>query len=139
MRNILENPFAPRQYGELVKVTERVYLFRNIVNSSIIIGDKGIAVIDTQVNQTMGQRLLKAIRSITDKPILYAINTHYHWDHTNGNTVFQGAGATVVAREMTKDFMVNRSPRQEAFLHSRGFTLGDAPFLPEETFEDLGL
>ncbi|MXY28033.1 MBL fold metallo-hydrolase, partial [Candidatus Poribacteria bacterium] len=143
MRNMLENPFAPRQYGELVKVTERVYLFRNIVNSSIIIGDKGIAVIDTQVNQTMGQRLLKAIRTLTDKPILYAINTHYHWDHTNGNTVFHGAGATVVAREMTKDFMVNRSPRQEAFLRSRGFTLGDAPFLPQQTFEheteiDLG-
>ncbi len=143
MRNILENPFAPRQYGELVKVTARVYLFRNSVNSAIIIGDKGIAVIDTQVNQTMGQRLLKAIRTITDKPILYAINTHYHWDHTNGNTVFHKAGATVVARELTKDFMVNRSPRQEAFLRSRGFTLGDAPFLPQETFEheielDLG-
>ena len=143
MRNISENPFAPRQYGQLVKVTERVYLFRNIVNSSIVIGDNGVAVIDTQVNQMMAQRLLKAIRTITDKPILYAINTHYHWDHTNGNTVFHGAGATVVAREMTKDFMVNRSPRQEAFLRSRGFTLGDAPFLPQETFEhevelDLG-
>ncbi|MDE0012740.1 MAG: MBL fold metallo-hydrolase [Candidatus Poribacteria bacterium] len=143
MRNILENPFAPRQYGQLVKVTERVYLFRNIVNSSIIIGDEGIAVIDTQVNQMMAQRLLSAIRTITDKPLLYAINTHYHWDHTNGNTIFHGAGATVVAREMTKDFMVNRSPRQEAFLRSRGFALGDAPFLPQETFEhetelDLG-
>ena len=143
MRNILENPFAPRQYGQLVKVTERVYLFRNIVNSSIIIGDEGIAVIDTQVNQMMAQRLLSAIRTITDKPLLYAINTHYHWDHTNGNTIFHGAGATGVAREMTKDFMVNRSPRQEAFLRSRGFALGDAPFLPQETFEyetelDLG-
>ena len=53
MRNIPENPFAPRQYGQLVKVTERVYLFRNIVNSSIIMGDKGVAVIDTQVNQMM--------------------------------------------------------------------------------------
>ena len=143
MKNIPQNPFAPRQYGQLTQVTEHVYLFRNIVNSSIVIGDKGVAVIDTQVNQMMARRLLKAIRSITDKPILYAINTHYHWDHTNGNTVFHGAGATVVAREMTKDFMVNRSPRQEAFLRSRGFTLGDAPFLPQETFEhdmelDLG-
>ena len=134
MRNILENPFAPRQYGQLVKVTERVYLFRNIVNSSIIIGDKGVAIIDTQVNQTMARRLLQAVRTMTDKPILYAINTHYHWDHTNGNTIFHQAGATVVAREMTKDFMVNRAPRQEAFLRSRGFTLGDAPFLPQQTF-----
>lgn len=135
MNSIQENPFAPRQYGELVKVTDRVYLFRNIVNSSIIIGDKGVAVIDTQVNQMMGRRLLRAVRSITDKPILYAINTHYHWDHTNGNTIFQQEGATVVAREMTKDFMVNRAPRQEAFLRSRGFALGDPPFLPHQTFE----
>ena len=134
MRNITENPFAPRQYGQLVKITERVYLFRNIVNSSIIIGDNGVAVIDTQVNQMMARRLYNIIRTVTDKPILYAINTHYHWDHTNGNTVFHQAGATVVAREMTKDFMVNRSPRQEAFLRSRGFTLGDPPFLPEQTF-----
>ena len=134
MKNITENPFGPRQYGQLVKVTERVYLFRNIVNSSIIIGDNGVAVIDTQVNQMMARRLYNAIRTVTDKPILYAINTHYHWDHTNGNTVFHQAGATVVAREMTKDFMVNRSPRQEAFLRSRGFTLGDPPFLPQQTF-----
>ena len=134
MRNIPENPFAPRQYGQLVEVTEQVYLFRNIVNSSIIIGDNGIAVIDTQVNQMMARRLYNAIRTITDKPILYAINTHYHWDHTNGNVIFRQAGATVVAREMTKDFMVNRAPRQEAFLRSRGFTLGDPPFLPQQTF-----
>ena len=95
MRNTFETPFAPRQYGQLVKVTERVYLFRNIVNSSIIIGDKGVAVIDTQVNQMMARRLRNAIRTITDKPILYAINTHYHWDHTNGNTIFHEVGATV--------------------------------------------
>lgn len=129
-----ENPFAPRQYGQLVRVTDRVYLFRNIVNSSFIIGDEGVAVIDTQVNQMMGKRLLNAIRSITDKPILYAINTHYHWDHTNGNIVFRQEGAAVVAREMTKDFIVNRAPRQEDFLRSRGFTLGDSPFLPQQTF-----
>ena len=129
-----ENPFAPRQYGQLVKITERVYLFRNIVNSSIIIGDNAVAVIDTQVNQMMARRLYNAIRTVTDKPILYAINTHYHWDHTNGNTIFHQAGATVVAREMTKDFMVNRAPRQETFLRSRGFTLGDPPFLPQQTF-----
>ncbi len=143
MNNPIENPFAPRQYGELVQVTDRVYLFRNIVNSSIIIGDSGVAVIDTQVNQMMGKRLLTTIRSLTDKPILYAINTHYHWDHTNGNTIFQQEGATVIARKLTKDFMVNRAPRQEAFLRSRGFTLGDPPFLPHQTFEhetelDLG-
>ena len=43
-------------------------------------------------------------------------------------TIFQQEGVTVIARELTKDFMVNRAPRQEAFLRSRGFTLGRPAF-----------
>lgn len=129
-----ENPYAPRAYGSLEKVTDRVYLFRNIVNSSIVIGDKGVAVIDTQVNQPMARRLLRAVRTLTDKPILYTINTHYHWDHTNGNIIFHAEGATILSREMTKEFIVNRAPRQKAFLQSRGFELGADPYLPDQTF-----
>jgi hypothetical protein len=33
------NPYAPRTYGSLQRVTERVYIFRNIVNSAVILGD----------------------------------------------------------------------------------------------------
>ncbi len=36
------NPFAPRKYGELQKVTDRVWIYRNITNSSFVVGDKGI-------------------------------------------------------------------------------------------------
>ena len=129
-----ENPYAPRAYGSLEKVTDRVYLFRNIVNSSIVIGDTGVAVIDTQVNKPMARRLLQAVRTVTDKPILYTINTHYHWDHTNGNVIFHAEGATILSRAMTKEFIVNRAPRQKAFLQSRGFELGDDPYLPDLTF-----
>ena len=143
MRSPRENPYAPRQYGTVEKVTDRVYLFRNIVNSSIVIGDKGVAVIDTQVNQPMARRVLQAVRAVTDKPILYTINTHYHWDHTNGNIVFHREGATIISRAMTKEFIVSRAPRQKAFLQSRGFELGDDPYLPDRTFSleielDLG-
>lgn len=143
MRSSRDNPYAPLQYGTLERITENVYLFRNMVNSSLVIGDKGVAVIDTQVNRRMAYRVLQAVRRITDKPILYTINTHYHWDHTNGNVIFHNEGATVISREMTKEFMVNRAPRQKAFLRSRGFELGDDPYLPDETFQlemelDLG-
>ncbi|MDE0301115.1 MAG: MBL fold metallo-hydrolase [Candidatus Poribacteria bacterium] len=135
MRPSRPNPYAPLQYGALERITENVYLFRNIVNSSIVIGDKGVAVIDTQVNRRMGFRVLEAVRTITDKPILYTVNTHYHWDHTNGNIVFHDVGATVISRDMTKNFMVSRAPRQKAFLQSRGFELGEDPYLPDETFQ----
>jgi glyoxylase-like metal-dependent hydrolase (beta-lactamase superfamily II) len=132
----MENPFAPRTYGRLEKVTDRVWLFRNVVNSSVVLGERGVAVIDTQVNLPMARRLLAAIRSVTDEPILYAINTHYHLDHTTGNAVFAAEGAQVIASRATKAFMTGRAPRQKAFLASRGFELGPDPHLPETTFEN---
>ncbi len=135
--------FAPRRYGELQKVTERVYLFRNITNSSFVIGTRGVAVIDTQVNTPSALEFLRFIRSVTDKPILYVINTHYHWDHTNGNAIFKAEGAEGVSSKLTREFMVKRAPRQKEFLAGRGFELGKDPLLPETTFEgerllDLG-
>ncbi len=137
------NPFAPRRYGELHRVTERVYILRNITNSSFVVGDRSVAVIDTQVNFPSASELLRLVRTVTEKPIEYVINTHYHWDHTNGNALFKKEGATVVSSKLTKEFMVIRAPRQKEFLSGRGFELGKDPFLPEKTFEgemtlDLG-
>ncbi len=137
------NPFAPRRYGELHPVTDRVYILRNITNSSFVIGDRSVAVIDTQVNQPTAAELLKLIRTVTDKPIEYVINTHYHWDHTNGNALFQQQGAKVISSELTKEFIVKRAPRQKEFLSGRGFELGEDPLLPDicftgETRLDLG-
>jgi glyoxylase-like metal-dependent hydrolase (beta-lactamase superfamily II) len=131
----MENPFGPRVYGRLEPVSPRVFLFRNVVNSSVIVGDRGVAVVDTQVNRAMARRLLAAIRGVTEKPIRFAINTHYHWDHTNGNQVFADAGATVVAAERTRRYMVERAPRQKAFLAGRGFELGDDPRLHDLVFD----
>ncbi len=137
------NPFAPRRYGELHRVSERVYIFRNITNSSFVIGDRSVAVIDTQVNEPTAREFLRHLRSVTSKPIEVVINTHYHWDHTNGNAVFKREGASVVSSKRTKEFMVTRSARQKEFLSGRGFELGEDPFLPEVTYEgdmtlDLG-
>lgn len=129
------SPFAPRKYGELQKVTDAVYIFRNITNSSFVIGEKSVAVIDTQVNRSGAELLLSFIRSVTSKPIEFVINTHYHWDHTNGNQIFKDLGATVISSKKTKEFMTVRAPRQKEFLSGRGFELGNDPFLPEVTFE----
>ena len=133
-----EHPYAPRTYGSLQRVTERVYIFRNIVNSAVILGDAAIAVIDTQVNAALAQRLLQHIRRLSDKPIRYAINTHYHWDHTGGNYVFKGAGATVLSSARTREFMQVRLSRQKAFLLSRGFALGADPYLADDTVGETG-
>lgn len=129
-------PFARRTYGTLVRVTERVYLFRHVVNSVIVLGDAAAAVIDTQVNASMAARLLRQVRELTDKPLRYAINTHYHWDHTAGNHVCHQAGATVVSSDLTKCFIATRGTRQQAFLASRGFELGPVPYLADEVVSE---
>ncbi len=132
------NPFARRTYGVLERVTERVYLFRNIVNSVIVLGDEAVAVIDTQVNAPMAERLVQQVRRLSDKPLRYAINTHYHWDHTAGNHVCKRAGATVISSALTRTFIAMRGARQQAFLASRGFELGPTPYLADTTVTETG-
>lgn len=128
-----DRPFAPRTYGRLERVTPRVYLFRNVVNSVVVLGDTAAAVIDTQVNAPMARRLLAHVRALSDKPLQWAVNTHYHWDHTAGNGVFREAGATLVSSALTRQFMHARAARQQAFLASRGFEPGPESCLADET------
>ncbi len=130
------NPFARRTYGTLVEVTPRVYLFRHVVNSVIVLGDAACAVIDTQVNAPMAERLVQQAARLSPKPLRYAINTHYHWDHTAGNHVCKRAGATVVSSALTRTFIETRGTRQRAFLASRGFELGPLPYLADRTVTD---
>lgn len=66
-------------------------------NAGFVVGDDAIAVIDTFEDPAPARELLAAIRKVSQLPIRFVINTHYHLDHVNGNDVFAGEGATVVA------------------------------------------
>jgi cyclase len=67
-------------------------------NIAVLIGDDGVLLVDAQ-GQPDAQSVIAAIKSVSDKPIRYLVNTHCHGDHTGGNAGLQRAGATIVAPE----------------------------------------
>lgn len=91
---VSQQAFTLEQAGEGVYVHHGQHLDidtgyqGDICNMSVVVGSKGVAVIDTGGSLKVGQQLRAAIRTITDKPILYVINTHVHPDHIYGNAAF---------------------------------------------------
>jgi glyoxylase-like metal-dependent hydrolase (beta-lactamase superfamily II) len=67
-------------------------------NAGIIVGRDGIVVVDTLVSSREAQRFLRDIRAVSDKPLRYVVNTHYHLDHAFGNADFAGQGALIIAQ-----------------------------------------
>ena len=66
-------------------------------NAGFVVGDDGVAVIDTFENEPAAQALLGEIRMVSKLPIKFVVNTHYHLDHVAGNAVFAKEGAVIVA------------------------------------------
>ena len=95
----------------------------DICNLSFIIGDKGIAVIDTGGSLKTGLALRESIKQISNLPILYVINTHVHPDHIFGNAAFVKDGVIFVGHNKLPDAMERR---KEAYLRINQQWLGDS-------------
>jgi cyclase len=70
-------------------------------NATFVVGQKGILVVDTGLDAKEGEKLLHAIRSVSQLPVLFIVNTHYHPDHQGGNAVV-GPTATVISTDFTR-------------------------------------
>jgi cyclase len=68
-------------------------------NAGFIVGDDGVAVIDSFENEAAAKAMLAEIRRITPLPVKFVINTHYHLDHVAGNAVFAREGAAIVGHQ----------------------------------------
>jgi cyclase len=102
---------------KVTKVSGDIYMLEGAGgNIAASLGDDGILIVDTEYAPLAAkiQAALKGI-GITDKPVRFVVNTHFHGDHTNGNAAFAEAGATIIANE-------NLRKRLE-----EGSTIGNGP------------
>ena len=74
-------------------------------NAGFVIGDDGVAVIDTFENPEASKQMLGEIRKLTQLPIKFVVNTHYHIDHVAGNSLFQQNGAIVFAQRNVRSWI----------------------------------
>ncbi len=102
--------------GGLTRIADNVYAYvgaRNATpatsfgaNAGIVIGNDGIAVIDTLISSKEAKRFIKDIRAVSQKPIKYVIDTHEHLDHAFGNAEFAALGATIVSHANCRKNMI---------------------------------
>jgi quinoprotein relay system zinc metallohydrolase 2 len=92
--NTVQSDFAIENVGDGIYVHHGIHqdiddgYHGDICNASFVVGSKGVVVVDTGGSIKVGNQLRAAIRKVTDKPILYVINTHVHPDHIYGNAAF---------------------------------------------------
>ena len=81
------------------KVAGSVYMLEGAGgNIGVLIGNDGVILVDDQF-APLSEKIKKAIAAISDKPVRFVINTHFHGDHSDGNKVFGSEGAIIVAHE----------------------------------------
>ena len=74
---------------KVTKVAGNVYMLEGAGgNIGASVGDDGIVIVDDQY-APLADKIQAALKGITDKPVRFIINTHYHGDHTGGNAYFQ--------------------------------------------------
>src|SRR3954467_5939449 len=77
-------------------------------NSSFIVNDEDVIVVDDHVSPAAAWVLLDEIKAITNKPVRTVINTHFHFDHAHGNQIFDSR-VDIIGHEFTRQMLLSNS------------------------------
>lgn len=101
----------------------------DISNCGFIVGRDAVAVIDTGGTALFGARLREAVRTVTNRPIGYVINTHMHPDHVLGNAAFRSDNTAFVGHHKLAAALAARAERYLAYNRAE---VGEAGFAGTE-------
>jgi len=93
-------PVADGVYAAIAKPAYKVNC-----NAAIILFDDAVLVVDTHSKPSAARALIEQIKKLTDKPVRYVVNTHFHWDHYQGNQAYPSswpAGVEIISSEATR-------------------------------------
>ena len=124
---------GPKTPVRVTRLRDTLFLLQGVGGNMVAqIGPDGKLVIDSSVS-TAATRVKDALSSLGQQPLQLLINTHWHFDHTDGNAAMHANGALILAHENTR-LRMSRPQRIEAL----GLDFPPAPnsALPQEVFED---
>jgi len=75
-------------------------------NAAIIVNEDDILIVDSHISPAAAAALLVELDSISDKPVRYVVNTHFHFDHAHGNQIYP-EGVEVIGHEFTRRMLAD--------------------------------
>jgi glyoxylase-like metal-dependent hydrolase (beta-lactamase superfamily II) len=133
-----------------VKISEHVYVIPDgnvggVPNVGIIVGSKGTLVVDTGLGPRNGQTVLREVGKVSSNAELYVVATHFHSEHTLGESAFPASAKVIRARALQQDIdefgiqpnFATRSAANAELMKDAVFRRADEIFDKEKTL-DLG-
>lgn len=105
---------AQAQFGdapaelEMIRLNDDMYVISNVAVPglvTVLVTDEGVVLVDDKF-EIDHDGIMRLVRSVTDQPVKYVINTHYHGDHSGGNAKLQALDAIAVASSAARERMV---------------------------------
>ena len=93
----------------IVKVKDDLFVIHNDFvpgNTTALVTDEGVVLVDDKFEQD-APNILSLLKTVTNQPVKYVVNTHHHGDHSGGNARMQIAGAQLIASEQARRYMVD--------------------------------
>lgn len=118
----MQGPFRPdgtRDGITMARIAEGIYQFTasfdgyvEDTNSTAIVGRGGVLIFDTNTRPSTARAVLAMLRTVTDRPVRWIVNSHWHPDHWSGNEVYVEAfpGVEIVATAGTARYMRHIAP-----------------------------
>jgi len=99
----------------LKKVSDHVYVIEGFPNVAIVVGTRGTLVVDTGLGERNGATVMRAEKKIAKGPVLYLTTTHYHSEHTTGESAFPPETIIIRNRSQQEELEKGVGAHMEAF------------------------